>query len=210
MSQLNMSNLSRLILGCGGHARALISVLMESLEFSDIGLIENQIGFDKKETILGAQVVGDLSFLNNCSTSIILGVGSINARIDVLQKYKFLSWCNVISTKAVISPKVTIGDGVFIAPNTFLGPLSTISNHAIINTSSVIEHEVHVGENSHIAPNSTLLGKCSIGQNVFVGANTVVLPNISIGDNITIGANSLVNKSLFEPGTYIGTPARKI
>lgn len=210
MSQLNMNNLSRLILGCGGHARALISVLMESLESSDIGLIENKIGFDKKETILGAQVVGDLRFLNDCSASIILGVGSAKARIEVLQKYKLLSWSNIISTKAVISSEVTIGEGVFVAPNAFLGPLSTICDHSIINTSSVIEHEVYIGENSHIAPNSTLLGRCSIGQNVFIGANTVVLPNIKIGDNITIGANSLVNKSLLKPGTYVGTPARKI
>lgn len=201
---------SRLILGCGGHARALISVLLESLEFGEIGVIENQIGFDKKETILGAHVVGDLSFLNDCTAKITLGVGSIKARTDVLQKYEFLSWCNVISKKAVISPNVAIGEGVFVAPNAFLGPLSTIGNHSIINTSSVIEHEVHIGENSHIAPNSTLLGRCSIGQNVFIGANTVVLPNISIGDNITIGANSVVNKSLFEPGIYVGAPARRI
>ena len=101
-----MSNSSKLILGCGGHARALISVLLEGWDISDIGLIENQIGFDSEEKILGVQVKGDLGYLTDCPDSVILGIGSIKARIDVLQKYKSLSWYNIISNNAVINPNV--------------------------------------------------------------------------------------------------------
>jgi serine acetyltransferase len=49
-----------------------------------------------------------------------------------------------------------------------------------------------------------------LGDNVVIGANSVVLGPIDICDNVLIGALSLVNKSISEPGVYVGVPARKI
>ena len=48
------------------------------------------------------------------------------------------------------------------------------------------------------------------GDNVVIGANSVVVGPIDICDNVVIGAMSLVNKSIDEPGTYAGVPARRI
>jgi serine acetyltransferase len=49
-----------------------------------------------------------------------------------------------------------------------------------------------------------------LGDNVVIGANSVVLGPIDICDNVVIGALSLVNKSILEPGVYVGIPARKL
>lgn len=48
------------------------------------------------------------------------------------------------------------------------------------------------------------------GDNVVIGAGSVVIGPIDICDNVTIGAMSLVNKSITEPGVYVGVPVRKI
>jgi len=42
------------------------------------------------------------------------------------------------------------------------------------------------------------------------GANAVVIGPIDICDNVVIGAMNLVNKSITEPGVYVGTPVRRI
>jgi serine acetyltransferase len=49
-----------------------------------------------------------------------------------------------------------------------------------------------------------------LGDNVVIGANSVVLGPIDICDNVVVGALSLVNRSISEPGIYVGVPARKV
>lgn len=49
-----------------------------------------------------------------------------------------------------------------------------------------------------------------LGDNVMVGANSVILGPVDICDNVVIGAMSLVNKSIFEPGVYVGVPVRRL
>jgi serine acetyltransferase len=49
-----------------------------------------------------------------------------------------------------------------------------------------------------------------LGDNVVIGANSVVVGPVDICDDVVVGAMSLVNRSIGEPGVYVGIPARKI
>jgi len=49
-----------------------------------------------------------------------------------------------------------------------------------------------------------------LGDNVVIGANTVLVGPLDICDNVVIGAMSLVNRSITEPGTYVGIPVKRI
>jgi serine acetyltransferase len=49
-----------------------------------------------------------------------------------------------------------------------------------------------------------------LGDNVVIGTNSVIVGPVDICDNVLIGALSLVNKSISEPGVYVGIPARKV
>ena len=49
-----------------------------------------------------------------------------------------------------------------------------------------------------------------LGDNVVIGANSVLVGPLDICDNVIIGAMSLVNRSITEPGTYVGVPAKRI
>lgn len=49
-----------------------------------------------------------------------------------------------------------------------------------------------------------------LGDNVMIGANSTVIGPIEICDNVMIATMSLVNKSITQPGTYAGIPAKRI
>lgn len=49
-----------------------------------------------------------------------------------------------------------------------------------------------------------------LGDNVVIGANSVLVGPLTICDNVVIGAMTVVNRSINEPGIYVGSPARKI
>lgn len=48
------------------------------------------------------------------------------------------------------------------------------------------------------------------GDNVVIGTNSVILGPVTICNNVMIGSMSLVNKSIYEPGVYVGVPVKKI
>lgn len=49
-----------------------------------------------------------------------------------------------------------------------------------------------------------------LGDNVFIGAGAIIIGPVEICSNVIIGAMSLVNRSITEPGVYVGSPAKKI
>ena len=49
-----------------------------------------------------------------------------------------------------------------------------------------------------------------LGDNVVIGANSVLVGPLEICDNVVIGAMSLVNRSITQPGTYVGCPVKRI
>ena len=48
------------------------------------------------------------------------------------------------------------------------------------------------------------------GDNVVISTSSVLMGPMTICDNVIIGPMSLVNKSITEPGVYVGNPARRI
>ncbi len=49
-----------------------------------------------------------------------------------------------------------------------------------------------------------------IGHNVKLCANAIILGDISVCDDSIIGAGAVVLQSIMVPGTYVGTPARRV
>lgn len=49
-----------------------------------------------------------------------------------------------------------------------------------------------------------------LGDNVVIGANSVVVGPVQICDNVIVGSMSLVNRSISEPGLYVGVPVRRV
>lgn len=121
---------------------------------------------------------------------------------------------NVIATlihpKSIVSKLAQVQSGTLICASANINPFAAIGNGVIINSGAIIEHECEIGSFSHIAPGAVLLGNVKIGSLCFIGANSVVKQGISICDNVTIGMGAVVTKDITEPGTYIGSPARKL
>ena len=49
-----------------------------------------------------------------------------------------------------------------------------------------------------------------VGECTELGTGTQIIQGKTIGSNAIIGAGTVVVKDIQEPGTYVGSPARKI
>jgi UDP-N-acetylbacillosamine N-acetyltransferase len=204
-----------LVLGAGGHCRAIIAILFDLGFCKNIEIID-LFPLRSNELILGIPVtryvknVNELGQLNE--VDVYLAIGDNARRLDWWEKLKEmdLSTPNLISPHAIVSPSVTLGDGNIIAPNVFIGPNVQLGCNNIINTGVILEHEAKIGSHSHIAPASVIAGRSEIGDRCFIGARSVVINNLKVVSDTILGAGSTLVKSIIEPGeTYYGVPARK-
>lgn len=191
--------------GCGGHSRSVADVVLAnepgtSLVFVDPNARENEV-------IYGFPVVSELTVGNE---PVFLAIGDNAKRREKLEELETVNLVPVVSSKAHIGHRARVEAGCFIGNFCHIGPETVIGRNTIVNNAAVVEHEVVVGEHCHVGPNVTISGRCRIGDEVFVGVGATIKDYVNVCSNVVIGAGATVVKDIVEPGTYVGTPARRI
>lgn len=202
------------IIGGGGHAKVLISILKKNAQYEIVGYT------DKKNngSILGVEYLGDDNILRRMSNvygccRAVLGIGNISVvhhRRILAQKTKELGlvFPSIISPNAIINEDVRIGEGTVVFDGVVVNSGTEIGNFAILNTNSTIEHDCVIGNYVHVAPAATLCGGVKIGENSMIGVGANVLQSVIVGEDCMIGAGATVIADCLIPGTYTGVPAR--
>lgn len=184
------------IIGAGGHARAVLSTLSLINNCSAEAIIDlNYTG--AVELILEIPVVGGLSKLQEFSPlqyTVFLAIGDNKLRKNVekcISHFGF-DYPSIVHPRSLICPSAIIAEGCYLGPNSHIGPYASIGRHSIVNTMANIEHEVLIGEFSHIAPSSVICGRSTIGSAVFCGANSTIIENLSVADSTFLAAGTVV------------------
>lgn len=119
-----------------------------------------------------------------------------------------------------------IGEDTFVGPFVEIQKDVKIGRRVKIQSHSFICELVEIGDDTFIGHgvmfindtfakggpakgDKTLWKTTSIGNRVSIGSNATILP-VSICDDVVIGAGAVVTKSISEPGTYVGNPAKKL
>lgn len=193
------------LLGAGGHARSLVSLIRRNGDAVEC-IIDNNAG--NGETIMGVPVV---LALEGRSLPLVLAIGDNEKRkVEFLANESALEPAAITHNDAFIDNSALLSIGVQVFCRAYIGPMVRIKENTIINTHAVIEHEAAVGAHSHIATGAILLGRSSVGSHCFIGSGAVIKDGISICDNVTVGANSFVNQNITSPGCYVGSPIKRL
>ncbi len=201
------------IIGGGGHAKVVISILKKLNTFEIIGFTE----LEKKNSILGIEYLGQDEVLkelfNKGITNAAVGLGQIKSAEIRKKIFNFASNIGfkfplIISPNSIVNEEVKIGDGTIVMDGVVINSGSEIGKFSIINTNSSIDHDCKIGSFTHIAPGVTLSGEVNIGDNVLIGTGANVIQQISITDFSIISAGSSVQKNINEKGIYRGVPAQ--
>jgi sugar O-acyltransferase (sialic acid O-acetyltransferase NeuD family) len=167
---------------------------------------------EQGEQILGVPVADiNGNNLKLFDQSAVIAIGDNAKRRSVLLEFgKSIYSAPLVHPSALIDPSSKLDRFSQVFAGAYVGPLAEVSNNVIVNTYAIVEHEATIGEDSHIAVGAKILGRAKVGKRCFIGAGAVIKDNVSVCDDVTIGANSFVSKSIYEPGVYVGAPARKL
>lgn len=203
-------NKKLIILGGGGHARALLDALGAKIDML-IGYADPEMRENFPLPYLGSDEV-----LQNFSPEEILllnGLGSVmlplkRQEIYLKFKEKGFSFQEVIHEKANLSNNAILAEGVQLMSGATIGPEVHVGENVLINTGAIVEHHCKIGNHSHVASGAILLGGSSIGRACHIGAGAILIQGVTIGDEVLVGAGSLVNKNLPSGVKVYGSPAR--
>ena len=206
MHQKTSNSKTIFLVGCGGHARSVADIVLQVYPDSSIVFLDKHA--KKNETIWGFPC---LPLPNQAPPdTYIIALGNNQERKNIYETFDHKNLISMISPLAHINKTAKVGIGSSIGNFCHVGPEATISNNTIINNGAIIEHETSIGNHCHIAPGATISGRTKISDSVFIGTGASVINKIEICSNVIVGAGATVVKNITQPGTYIGTPAKKI
>lgn len=206
-----------ILIGGGGHCKSVLDSLLNSLEYSDVGIIDKKENIGKK--IMGVSIIGSdddlLDIYNRGYQYAFITLGSIGnpaLRIKLYNNVKALGFTipSIIDSTACVSKYSQIESGVFIGKQAVVNAGAAINICSIINTSSIVEHDCVIGEFAHIAPGTVLGGEVMVGNYSHIGSNATVKQQVKIGHNSIIGIGSVVVKDIGDAVMAFGNPCREV
>jgi sugar O-acyltransferase (sialic acid O-acetyltransferase NeuD family) len=193
---------SVVLLGAGGHATSVISVL--KLVYPDVNIRIVGTSGDVGSILCGYKIEHtdvDLTNLSKRMNDCVIGVGFINNSIvfnhliDLAGQLN-MNFPRVVSPRAYLSSDSNLGVGVQVLHQSYIGPSVSVGDHSIVNTGVIVEHGTNVGCRCHLAPGAVLLGDVNVGAGTFVGANCTVMEGVSIGPGCIIGMGLTIRKDV--------------
>lgn len=199
-----------IVLGAGGHAKVVISTLLET-NFQIKGILDDDPA-KWNQKVLDIPVIGSIELLKSGNfDQAIIAIGNNKIRKDIAERYNdFCRWISIIHPSSYVHPSVEIGKGSVIFAGAVIQPDVKIGNHVIINTGATIDHDCVIEDFVHIAPGVHLAGGVSVGEGALVGIGSSVIPYKRIGKWSIVGAGAVVIQDIPDFTTVVGVPARAI
>lgn len=199
-----------LLIGAGGHCRAVIDVLERTERWRIGGIIEGPEG--GAQEVLGYPVIGtddELPDLRRHFDHALITVGQIKSaapRQRLFLRLKALGYVLpvVVSPLAWVSPHSRLGEGCAILHFACVGPRAVVGDNSIINTRALLEHDAVVGTHCHISTGAILNGGCQVGDGCFVGSGSALREAIRLGDGVVVGMGLSVRRDLPNGTLYTG------
>lgn len=110
----------------------------------------------------------------------------------------------------ILGDDVEIGEGSIICAGSIITTNVKIGKHSHLNLITTIGHDCSIGDYFTTAPGVQISGNEKIGDRVYFGTRSCIKQKLTVCDDVIIGMNAGVVNSIFESGTYVGTPAKKI
>jgi UDP-perosamine 4-acetyltransferase len=206
-------NRDLLLLGTGGHAQVLFSLIQKEGAPLKGAIAPGQCGSFSFGSI---PILGDDQYLKSLepnSVRLVNGIGSVglsDRRHEIFLEFVQLgfSFRSVIDSSTKVFSFIDPHSGIQIMAGAIVQIGAEIGGNVLINTGVIVEHHCKIEDGVHIASGAILCGGVRVGKGSFIGAGSTVIQAIKIGEGVTVGAGSVVIRDVPDFATVVGNPAK--
>ena len=119
-------------------------------------------------------------------------------------------WISMLHKTAIWRQFNNHVEGLIMCPYSIITDDVVIGKHVTLNLHASIGHDSVIGDYTTLHPGARVSGNCSIGTGCLIGSNAVIKEGTYIAPWTIIGAGAVVTRSIYEPGTYVGVPAKRM
>ena len=192
-------NKSIILLGAGGHAKVLLSVL-RLLGKEIIGIVTPD--YKTGEIVYGLTVLGNDDVVDQYATNDVMLVNGLGATPGSSRRWalaerlrgKGFSFATLTHPNAIIGVDVHLSEGVQVMAGAVIQPGASIGLDSIVNTGAMIDHDCIIREQCHIAPGVVCSGAVQIGKGAHIGTGARLIQEVSVGENCVIAAGTTLYK----------------
>jgi sugar O-acyltransferase (sialic acid O-acetyltransferase NeuD family) len=198
------------IIGSSGFAKEVYWLLRDcgKGELVDCFMVPDQ--YWEETTVLDLPVKKQSEF-NAQIHSVVLGIGDPKIRRKVVYEQLIdAEYPTIIHPSSKLSDWVELSRGTIICAGNIITCDIKIGEFATINLNCTIGHDCTIGSFFTLNPAVNVSGLCKFGDDVYIGTNASVKQGVNICSDVVIGMGAVVIKNISEPGTYVGSPAKKL
>ena len=207
------------IVGAGGMGRDtqwLIERINEAKKkdvYEIIGYIDD--GIEEGTKIDDHKVLGGMDYLLHCSErlAVAFAIGNEKKKKRLVEKSlenKNLWYPNLIDPSVIMSKRVMFGRGNIICTSVIITTNIWIGDFNLICNRSIVGHDDRIGNYNTLYPGVLLSGDVRLNTITEIGTGSQIIQGLRIIDEVIIGAGSTVIKDIEKPGTYVGSPVRRV
>lgn len=208
------------LVGGGGHASVIVSMLKKLPDFEIAGLVDPDKNCFLTKAYPEIKYLGDETALEgilskDTAQCASVAVGSTgrdkNLRVEIFERTRKLGFKfpAIVSKDAIIDPSAEISDGTVIMPGAIVNRGARIGKNCIINTGTIVEHDTVVCDHVHLASGVKTGGAARIGRNTHIGTGAVIIHKVKIGSNCILGAGAVAVKDISDNSIAVGVPAKE-
>jgi sugar O-acyltransferase (sialic acid O-acetyltransferase NeuD family) len=202
-----------LVLGAGGHARSVISILKSLGQWDVVGILD-RVEKAEEEFIGGVPILGSwnnlMKFKSQDISNAVVAIGDNFERhtlFGLLTESGF-SIPTLVHPEAFVDKSATLGRGCVICVGAIICADVKLGSNVLVNTGAIVDHETIVEDDVHIGSGSKIAGRVKIGQKSFLGIGATVIDKKKIGRNVVLGAGSVLLSNLPDDVIAFGVPAK--
>lgn len=190
-----MSERTLLILGAGGHGKAVAEAALLSAEWQRIAFVDDR--WPELRETFGWPVVADvvgLAALEIQVAGAIAAVGNNAAREQWVKAIRAvgLPLVTVVHPRACVSAAADIGAGTAIMALAMVGVDATIGEAAIVNANATVDHDASLGDFAHLGVGVQLAGGVRIGTRAWLQAGCSAGYRVVVGDGVVCAPGTVL------------------
>jgi sugar O-acyltransferase (sialic acid O-acetyltransferase NeuD family) len=208
---------SLLVVGAGGHAREVLSLIGRINDRSPSWVVKGLLvdpQYQLGEELDGVPILGGLeSLITHPDAHAVIAVGSSEGRSQIADRLSLMGsvqFATLVDPDASVASNATVAPGSQVLSGAVIGAAAEIGRHCIINYGAIVSHECRIADFVTIGPAACLGGRTSLLEGVEVGIGARLLPRLKVEAGAAVGAGAVVTRSVAADSTVVGVPARAL